>query len=47
VAGYSGDDLRSLHMGVYNMYLVPVLIIIFDVVAWVVIPVALLFSLTR
>jgi hypothetical protein len=47
VAGYPGDNPPTQRMGVSNMYIFPVLIVAFDIVAWVVTPLVLLFCLTR
>jgi hypothetical protein len=47
VAGYSGGDPPIPHIEVSRMYILPVAMVIVGIVAWVAIPVVLLFRLTQ
>ncbi len=47
MAGYSGDYRMSLHIVISKIFILPVLIIVFEAVALVVTPLVLLFTLTR
>lgn len=47
VAGYSGDDPPVPHMGASNMFIIPMLVMVFEAVVLMVTPVVLLFALAR